>query len=181
MAGAVGATLALAGCGSSGDTVTRAPPEAPLTLTVVSPDVTEGGALPQRFTCDGAGARPALLWSRPPARAREVAVLVTDPDAPGGTFVHWSVFGLDPATRSLPPGRLRRGALEGRNSFGDVGWGAPCPPKGGGRHRYVFTVYWLRSSSGLRRGADGDAVVRALEQRAGGQGALTATYERGGD
>jgi Raf kinase inhibitor-like YbhB/YbcL family protein len=181
MPGALAATLALGGCGSSGNTVTQAPPESPLTLTVVSPDVTEGGALQPRFTCDGAGARPALLWSRPPARAHEVAVLVTDPDAPGGTFVHWSVFGIDPTVRSLPAGRLPRGAAVGRNGFGDAGWGAPCPPKGGGRHRYVFTVYWLRAPSGLARGADGEAVVRALARHAGGRGALTATYERGGD
>jgi Raf kinase inhibitor-like YbhB/YbcL family protein len=179
MPGALAATLALGACGSSGDTVTEPPPEPPMTLTVVSPDVTEGGVLQARFTCDGAGARPTLRWSRPPAAAREVALLVTDPDAPGGSFVHWSVFGLDPAVRSLGPGRLPRGAGQGRNGFGDDAWGAPCPPEGSGRHRYAFSVYWLRGASGLRRGADGDAVVRAVAKRAGGRGTLTATYERG--
>jgi Raf kinase inhibitor-like YbhB/YbcL family protein len=182
MAGALGAALVVGGCGgSAGEKLTPAPPELPFTMTVVSPDVTEGGTLPRRFTCDGAGARPTVLWSRPPARARQVALLVTDPDVPGGAFVHWSVFGLSPRVRELRPGAVPAGARQGRNSFGDVGWGAPCPPKGGGRHRYVFTVYWLRSPINLRQGADGAAVTRAINARAAGRGALTTTYERGAD
>ncbi|HSD76964.1 MAG TPA: YbhB/YbcL family Raf kinase inhibitor-like protein [Solirubrobacteraceae bacterium] len=179
MAGALAASLALAGCGSSGETVKEAVPEPPATLRLAAPGAGDGAVLDARFTCDGAGARPALRWSRPPPAARELAVLVTDPDAPGGTFVHWSVFGLAPSVRALGPAGLPPGAAQGRNGFGDDGWGAPCPPRGGGRHRYVFSVYWLRERSGLPAGASGPDVVRALDERAGGRGTLTLTYERG--
>jgi len=180
MPGALAATLALAGCGAGGGGVTETRPEPPTTLTLVSPDLTDGGQLPARFTCDGAGARPALRWSRPPKGARELALVVADPDAPGATFVHWTVFGLAPRVRRLGPAALPRGAAQGRNGFGAAGWGAPCPPQGGGRHRYVFSIYWLRRPSGLPAGADSATVLRVLAGRAGGQGTLTATYERGG-
>jgi Raf kinase inhibitor-like YbhB/YbcL family protein len=117
-----------------------------------------------------------LQWSGVPARARELVLTVEDPDAPGGTFLHWAVFGISPRLHALdgaPPG-----APQGRNSFGHNAYGGPCPPPGKGAHSYVFTLYALSSPSGLGAGADRDAVRRALDRAAFAEGRLTGRYAR---
>jgi Raf kinase inhibitor-like YbhB/YbcL family protein len=119
-----------------------------------------------------------LAWRGVPAGARELAVVVSDPDA--GGFVHWTVFALAPSVRRLPASGLPAGALEGQNSFGHRGWGPPCPPKGDPAHRYRFDVYWLRRPSGLAAGAAPKAVYASLRAAAGGRGELVGRYARGG-
>jgi Raf kinase inhibitor-like YbhB/YbcL family protein len=173
------ACLALAGCGGSAGPAS-APPPAPRALAVSSPDFAAGGRIPAADTCDGAGRRPVLAWRGVPAGARELAVVVSDPDA--GGFVHWTVFALAPGVRRLPARGLPAGALEGQNSFGHRGWGPPCPPKGDPAHRYRFDVYWLRRPSGLAAGAGPKAVYAALRGAAGGRGELVGRYAvaRGG-
>jgi Raf kinase inhibitor-like YbhB/YbcL family protein len=166
----------LAGCGGGGEKVSSGAPPAPGGLLVTSPDVAPGGRLPAADTCAGAGRRPPLRLSPAPAGARELAVVVIDPDA--GGFVHWTAYGVPPRTRRLAATGLPRGAREGENSFGDRGWGAPCPPKGDGPHRYAFVVYWLRRPSDLASGASpGDALAR-IGDRAGGSGRLVARFGR---
>jgi phosphatidylethanolamine-binding protein (PEBP) family uncharacterized protein len=100
--------------------------------------------------------------------------VVVDPDA--GGFVHWTAFGLPPATRSLRSTGLPPGAREGRNSAGKNGWTPPCPPSGS--HHYEFRLYWLKRASGLKEGATPEAVVKAVQARAGGSGLLVGRYER---
>ena len=124
-----------------------------------------GATIPTRFTCSGAGERPRLLVSGVPrvprfmrGAARELVLLVTDPDAPGGTFVHWTAYAI-PADRHVLPGPAR----EGKNSAGGTGWTPPCPPKGAKPHRYVFSVYALITPIFLKQGADPDAVIRAVD------------------
>lgn len=100
-----------------------------------SPAFAQGEPLPARYTCDGRNVSPPLRWTAPPRGAVSLALMVTDPDAPGGAFVHWRLTGIPPATRALPAGS-RAG---GRNSFGKTGYGGPCPPRGQA-HRYVFEL-----------------------------------------
>jgi Raf kinase inhibitor-like YbhB/YbcL family protein len=166
---------AAAGCGG-GEKLTSAPPPAPRDLSLRSADFAPGGPIPAADTCDGARHRPALAWHGIPAAARELALVVTDEDA--GGFVHWTVYGLDPRTTGLRPAGLPPGAREGENSFGGRGWGAPCPPKGKGAHRYVFDLYWLRGPSHLDAGAKPSDVVAAVGTRAGGRGRLVGRYAR---
>ena len=110
---------------------------------LVSPAVPNGGAVPVRYTCDGRGLSPPLRWTAPPAGTRSLTLLVRDPDAPGGVFVHWR------ATRIPPrPGSIRAGAHfahEGANSAGTRGWTPPCPPPGPA-HRYVFVLTALNAA-----------------------------------
>jgi Raf kinase inhibitor-like YbhB/YbcL family protein len=135
--------------------------------------------VPKEFTCDGAGARPRLSWAGVPAQAVEVAVLVGDPDAPGGTFVHWTVWNLPHTSRgSVSSGALPPGAVEGANSAGGTGWTPPCPPKGAKPHHYVFGVYALRKRIDLTAGADPARVVPAVRAVAIASGSLTASYGR---
>src|SRR3954447_19690840 len=177
-AGIVAAVVGLAGGGGGGGE--RLPagalPPGPAALRVSSPAVRDGGALPRRFTCDGAGDEPAVITGRLPAGAREVALVVTDPDAPGGAFVHLTRYGLHPRAGGGP---LPRGGRAGRNSTGKDGWTPACPPKGAGAHRYRFTVYALRARTGLAAGAAPADLTAAL-RRAGvlARGTTTARYGR---
>jgi Raf kinase inhibitor-like YbhB/YbcL family protein len=113
-----------------------------------------GGFIPKKYTCDGPDVSPPLAWSDPPAGTQSLAVIVDDPDAPAGTWVHWILYDLPPRTRDLPEGvpkdrQLPDGARQGRNDFGKVGYGGPCPPRGAA-HRYFFKIYALDSKTNLK-------------------------------
>jgi hypothetical protein len=170
------AGAALAGCG--GEKVEGPPPAAPERIGLESPAFQNGGALPARFGCDGDGISPPLRWASVPKRARELALLVEDPDAPGGTFVHWSVFGLPASVRSFPEGAAPGNALEGENSFGDGGYGAPCPPRDDPPQRYVFSLYALERELELEAGAKPVRVREAVADAALVRGTLIARYGR---
>ena len=165
--------VCLAGCGG-GEKLESPPPSAPRSLTVTSPDFAPNGAIPARFSCDGAKARPALRFVGVPAGAAELALVVVDPDA--GGFVHWTAYALAPDTRSLGTSGLPAGAREGENSTGSTGWTPPCPPSG--THRYEFRLYWLKHKSGLGAGAKPDEVNAAVRESAGGSGLLVGRYAR---
>jgi Raf kinase inhibitor-like YbhB/YbcL family protein len=164
----VAATLLLAGCGGGGDRLSGDLPSAPARLHLSSPAFTDGARLARRYTCDGAGDEPPVRAAGVPAATRELVVVVSDPDAPGGTFVHLTRFGLHDL--------LERGGQEGRNSAGDTGWTPPCPPSG--EHRYIWTVYALRDPSGLKAGASPADVTAALHEHVLAKGTLTARYGR---
>jgi len=174
---ALAAAAALAACGG-GDKVSGgdAPTAAPRELTVTSPAFAANGAIPERFSCAGAGERPVLRFGGVPDGAVELALLVIDPDA--GGFVHWTVYGMAPATRGIDATGLPPGAREGDTSRGEPGWTPPCPPPGSGTHRYRFELYWLRERSGLEAGADPDDIVAAVRAGAGGRGELVGRFGR---
>jgi Raf kinase inhibitor-like YbhB/YbcL family protein len=112
-----------------------------------------------------------LQWSGVPSEAKALAVLMDDPDA--GGYTHWTVFNMpSDATRV-------EGGVEGENSFGDVGYGGPCPPEGDDAHRYVFAVYALRDELGLERGAKPEDVRDAIADQAIARGRLVGTFKRG--
>lgn len=110
-------------------------------LSVDSPDLIDGGALAERFTCSGDNAVPTLRWSGGPEGVQGWAVVVEDPDAPTGTFTHWVVTGLGPSTRSVGP-QLPPGAVAGLTSSGQPGYVGPCPPVGQ-EHRFRYRVHAL--------------------------------------
>jgi hypothetical protein len=147
-------------------------------LAVASPDFVNKGVIPKQFTCDGAGTRPTISWAGVPRQAVEVALLVGDPDAPGGTFVHWTVWGMPRGTKGVGAGPLPAGAIQGANSGGSSGWTPPCPPKGAKPHHYIFGVYALRKRIDLRAGEDPSRVVPAIRAVAIATGSLTARYGR---
>lgn len=102
--------------------------------------------IPSHYTWDGEDLSPPLRWANVPDGTRSLALLVDDPDAPSGVFTHWVAWGLDPGVGGLDEGEAAPG--EGRNDFGRVGYGGPCPPSGHGRHRYVSaSTPWTWNSS----------------------------------
>jgi Raf kinase inhibitor-like YbhB/YbcL family protein len=144
-------------------------------MGVASPAFTEGGTIPRRYTCDGQGVSPPLRIEGVPSGTRELAVLVEDPDAPGGTYVHWVAWGIDPSHPDLAEGQAPpRG---GTNSFGKQTYGGPCPPAGPA-HRYVFSVFAISTSLDLAAGASAEDLRRALTGHVLAEGRLIGRYAR---
>jgi Raf kinase inhibitor-like YbhB/YbcL family protein len=120
-------------------------------IELTSPAFSDGETIPARYSRDGLNEPPPLEWTGVPAGTAELAVVVLDPDAPRGTFVHWIVAGLDPALPGIGEGPTP--AVEGRNGWGEVGYGGPKPPPGDRPHRYIFTLYALAEPTGFVSGA----------------------------
>lgn len=153
-----------------------------MALSVSSPAFQEGDRIPGNYTCQGQDVSPALAWGEPPVGAQSFALIMDDPDAPGGVFTHWVLFNIPSNTRQLPQAvptqaQLPSGALQGKNDFGRIGYGGPCPPPGR-PHRYRFTVYALDKSLDLHAGASKKQVLDAMRGHILVQGQLTGTYQR---
>ena len=140
------------------------------TLTVTSPVFTDGGTIPAAYTCAGAGKMPAISWSGDLKGSTALAVVVDDPDAPVGTFVHLIVLDLLAGTTSLGD-TLPAGARYALNGAGRPGWTPPCPPSG--THQYRFTVYGLSAPTGLPDGSGASDAEAAIQGHALVQGRLT--------
>ena len=110
-------------------------------MKLLSEDFKENEEIPSRFTCDGENICPHLRWEGVPEGTRSFALSMTDPDAPGGTFVHWLVHDIPKDVRSIERGGLPVGARQVKNDFGEERYGGPCPPSG--THRYYLTLYAL--------------------------------------
>jgi len=123
-------------------------------MKISSASFSAGEMIPKEFTCDGPDASPKLNWTEPPAKTQSFALIMDDPDAPAGTWVHWVLFNLPADTRELAEGvakqeQLANGARQGRNDFGKIGYGGPCPPPGN-PHRYFFKLYALNAKLNLK-------------------------------
>lgn len=152
-------------------------------LTLTSDAFASGASIPAKYTCKGKNISPALFWGEPPARTRSFALIVDDPDAPGGTWVHWVLYNISPETRSLaedfPASGNNAGSnavVTGKNSSGDIGYDGPCPPSG--THRYFFKLYALDETVGLLPGADKGELLKAMEGHILAQGELVGTFSK---
>jgi Raf kinase inhibitor-like YbhB/YbcL family protein len=126
-----------------------------------------GGAIPPKFTCDGPDVSPALSWNDPPPGTTAFALIMDDPDAPGGTWVHWILYDLPASVRALREGvpkakDLENGARQGSIDFRRIGYGGPCPPRGA-THRYSFRLYALDQLTQLPAGAGKGDLERAMK------------------
>jgi Raf kinase inhibitor-like YbhB/YbcL family protein len=181
-----GAAIVLAcaatACGGA-DTPAEAGEDAQVTFQVRSDAFSEGETIPQKHTCEGADVSPPLAWTGAPEGTAAFALVVDDPDAPVGTWVHWVMFDMPPAVTSLEEGipatgLLQSGAKQGINDFKRPGYGGPCPPRGHGAHRYVFTVYALDATVGLKAGATKAELLASMEGHVLAEAELVGTYER---
>jgi Raf kinase inhibitor-like YbhB/YbcL family protein len=155
---------------------------AAVSLELQSPDFTAGGNIPKQFTCDGANISPALSWNAPPAATQSFVLIADDPDAPVGTWVHWVIFDLPANLRALPQDFPKNeqsadGSRQGRNDFGKVGYGGPCPPPGK-PHRYFFKLYALEAKLNLMPGATKKDVERAMQGNILAQSEYTGRFSR---
>ncbi len=110
-------------------------------MAISSPAFAAGANIPERFTCKGANSSPPLKFSGVPTSAKSLALIVDDPDAPGGLFTHWLLWKIAPATIMIGEKTVPSGTVQGTNDFGKPGYGGPCPPSG--THRYFFRLFAL--------------------------------------
>ena len=140
------------------------------------------GQIPREFTCDGGDNSPQLAWTEPPQGTRTLALIVTDPDAPVGTWVHWVLYNLPPNLRELPQAlpaqpQLPDGSRQGLNDFGRIGYGGPCPPRHS-VHRYFFHLYALNAALNVPPQATRKQVEAAMQGHILASAELVARYER---
>jgi Raf kinase inhibitor-like YbhB/YbcL family protein len=136
-------------------------------FTLISSSFGEGEIIPLQYTCEGADVSPPLHWSVPPAGTRSYVIIVDDPDAPVGTWVHWVIYNLPLDLRGLSEGvptdeKVLDGASQGMNDFKRLGYGGPCPPPGK-PHRYFFKLYALDKVLNLKPQANKRQVLDACK------------------
>ena len=153
-----------------------------MSLKLTSTAFQPGGTIPKKFTCDGPDVSPALAWSDAPTGTKSFALIMDDPDAPVGTWVHWVLYDVPAETHELAENvakqeELPNGARQGRNDFRRIGYGGPCPPPGPA-HRYFFKLYALDQKLGLKAGATKADVEKAMKGHVLAQGELMGRYGR---
>jgi Raf kinase inhibitor-like YbhB/YbcL family protein len=154
-----------------------------MTLVLTSPAFADGARIPERFTCEGDDVSPPLAWSGAPAATRSFALVVSDADAPAGTWYHWAIFDLPAATAGLAEGQPRDGRAgnvrQAVTDFRRTGYGGPCPPRGHGPHRYTFRLLALDVARlEVPERVDCRAVERAAVPHTLAEARLIGTYAR---
>ncbi len=152
-----------------------------MNMEVKSTAFQEGAMIPKLYTCDDKDISPPLSWSGLPAGAKSIALIMDDPDAPVGTWVHWVLFNIPPDTTDVAENMPRsaslpNGAKHGNNSWANLGYGGPCPP--GGTHRYYFKVYALDVVLSLSTGVTKAQLLKAMEGHILAEGQLMGRYTR---
>ena len=160
-------------------TATVAPGAVGVSLTVTSPAFANGATIPVKYTCTASNpVSPPLAWSGVPSGTAELTLLVEDPDASPGGFVHWVVYGIPPDTQGLAEGSLPSAAKQGVNGRNQNQWQGPCPPVGSAPHHYRFTLTAVSKSLELAPGATAAQVKAAMASSIVGQGLLVGRYGR---
>jgi len=152
-------------------------------ISLTSSAFSETAPIPEECTCQGKDISPPLKWSGVPSEAKSLALIMDDPDAPMGTWVHWVLYDLPSSMTELPEGLSSREHIaagsgkEGLNDFKRLGYGGPCPPPGK-PHRYFFKLYALDTMLDLKPGAKKKDLEHAMEKHILAQGQLIGTYKR---
>ena len=157
-----------------------------MSITITSEAFRNNSPIAGRYTADGEDRSPPLAWAKLPAQAKELALIVDDPDAPTPEpFVHWVIYKIPANVPGLPEGIPRErklgnppGALQGKNSFGKIGYGGPAPPRGHGVHHYHFHLYALDKPLAVEPGLDNKSLLAAMHGHILDEGESVGTYER---
>lgn len=144
-------------------------------MKLKSKDFEHEGMIPSRFTCDGEDVSPHLEWSEVPAGTKSFALIVDDPDAPVGLWVHWLMCDIPPKVKEIPQRSVPRGARHVQNDFGKPQYGGPCPPSG--IHRYFFKLYALNVEK-LEGANDKKSFYKKVEANKIGEAVLMGKYKR---
>ena len=142
-------------------------------MKLTSPAFQNNAQIPSEHTCDGRDLSPPLSVSGVPSKAKSLALVMDDPDAPVGNWDHWIVFNISPSASQMPKGTEPKG-VAGKNSWGRTGYGGPCPPSG--THRYLFKLYALDAALNLPEGATKKELERAMQGHIISQAQLMGTY-----
>jgi Raf kinase inhibitor-like YbhB/YbcL family protein len=145
-------------------------------MKITSSSFQEGTTIPEKFSRNGQNVSPDLRIEGAPAEAKSLALIVDDPDAPVGLFTHWLVWNIDPKTTKIAEGSAPSGTVQGKNDFGEIGYGGPQPPSG--THRYYFKVFALDRTLDLNPGAKRREVDAAMKGHVTAQGELMGHYSK---
>jgi len=145
-------------------------------LSLKSPAFEDQGFIPSKYTCDGEDINPPLLIEGVPQEAKSLVLVMQDPDAPGGTFLHWLLWNIPPETKEISEGKIPSGAIEGKNDFGKIGYGGPCPPSGS--HHYIFTLYALSQKLDFPQDLSWNDFKTLINPHILAQAKLTGVYSR---
>lgn len=145
-------------------------------LKITSEAFTDKGTIPAKYTCDGQDVSPPLAFDAVPAGTRSLALIVDDPDAPVGTWVHWVLWNIPPETRAVGENSVPAGALQGKNDWKRNSYGGPCPPSGS--HRYFFRLYALDATLELGPSTTKADLERAMAGHILARGELMGSYRR---
>jgi len=153
--------------------------EVSMAFEISSPAFKKGELIPAKFSCNGNDISPALAWTEPPAGTQSFALILDDPDAPAGTWVHWVIFNIPTSARGLAEAlptdpKLSDGSLQGKTSAGSSGYHGPCPPSG--THRYFFKLYALDGMLSLSSNADKKELLAAMEGHVLANAELMGTF-----
>lgn len=146
---------------SQRDVARKSPLTQEFDMELTSSAFLNNNRIPQKYTCDGENINPPLTIKNVPDGANSLALIVEDPDAPRGVFVHWTVWNINPATEVIKENSVPEGAIEGMTDFGRKGYGGPCPPSG--THRYFFKLYALDTLLTLDSSATPTNLERTIE------------------
>jgi hypothetical protein len=144
------------------------------TMIITSSAFADGKTIPDQYGCRGDNVNPPLEIKNTPTDAKSLALIMDDPDSPSGLWAHWLVWNIDPATLVLAPNQVPFGAVQGKNSFGNVNYGGPCP--GSGTHHYEFKVYALDATLDLPAGVTENQLLSAMSGHILAQGLLVGLY-----
>ncbi len=152
-----------------------------MSITVSSTAFSANQPIPSIYSCRGKDTSPPLGWMGAPSATKSFALIVDDPDAPGGTYVHWVIYNIPATAQGLPgsvPGQanLVDGSLQGNNSSGGIGYMGPCPPSG--THHYHFKLYALDAALSLSSGATKDELLKAMQGHILAQGELIGLFSK---
>jgi Raf kinase inhibitor-like YbhB/YbcL family protein len=161
---------------AAGTPVTSGTPATPGALSLTSPAFDDNATMPEQYTCDGVNISPPLTFGGAPEGTESLALVVIDIDGPGGGFVHWTLFDMDPETPALPEDAVPVTGTEGATSINQPGYFGPCPPSG--EHRYVFTLSALDTTLGLDASATAADIAAAMEGHILEEAQLTGIYAR---
>lgn len=145
-------------------------------MKITSSSFAHNQNIPPKYTCDGENINPPLLFSDIPADAKSLVLISDDPDAPMGTWVHWILWNIDPKTTEIAEKSVPAGAMEGTTSFGETGYGGPCPPSG--VHRYFFKLYALDTKLDLPISAKKEDLEKAIQQHILASAEMIGLYTR---
>lgn len=150
-------------------------------FTLTSAAFLPGGEIPAIYTCDGEDISPPLKWSHVPAGTKSFALVMDDPDAPAGDFIHWVLFNIPASctdlSESMSGSALPAGAIEGKNDFHRIGYGGPCPPPGNA-HRYILTLFALDTILRLPPGITSARLMEAVSGHVLARTELTGKFKR---
>ena len=146
------------------------------TMQIISPEFANSQSIPAKYTCDGDNISPPLRITDTPEQAQSLVLIVDDPDAPIGSWLHWTVWNIEPKTNVIAEGEVPAGSVEGMTSFGTIGYGGPCPPRG--EHRYVFKIFALDERLDLPAGATRAELESAMDGHVIAQGELVGLYSK---